>query len=115
MNSTPASSSAWRIAASGTSPTKAKLPTDIPSDGFLGEQRMKPPVAANDNIKPVKLLRYCDLSETRGIRFSRRHLKRLEDENKFPKRVVLGENSIGWPVAEIDEWLAAKLGERYAA
>ena len=25
---------------------------------------------ANDNVKPIKLLRYCDLSEIRGISYS---------------------------------------------
>jgi hypothetical protein len=39
---------------------------------------MKPPVAVNDNEKPVKLLRYCDLTQTRGIRYSRRHFGELD-------------------------------------
>jgi prophage regulatory protein len=76
---------------------------------------MKLPVADNDNNKPTKLLSFTELTTTRGIAFSRRHLKRLEDERKFPKRVVLGENRIGWVVAEVDEWLATRLAERDAA
>jgi prophage regulatory protein len=72
-------------------------------------------IAANDNRKPTKLLSFPELTTTRGITFSRRHLKRLEDESRFPLRVVLGENRIGWAAAEIDEWLAAKLAERHAA
>ena len=70
---------------------------------------------ANDNFKPTKLLSFAELTTTRGITFSRRHLKRLEDEKKFPLRVVLGENRIGWAVTEVDEWLAEKLAGRYAA
>jgi prophage regulatory protein len=75
----------------------------------------KPRLAANDNRKPTKLLSFTELTTTRGITFSRRHLKRLEDERKFPLRVVLGENRIGWVVTEVDEWLAEKLAGRYAA
>jgi prophage regulatory protein len=76
---------------------------------------MKAPIAANDNIKPTKLLSFAQLTTTRGITFSRRHLQRLEDERKFPRRVALGENRIGWPEAEIDRWLAEKLAQREAA
>jgi prophage regulatory protein len=74
-----------------------------------------PVAAANDNFKPTKLLSFAELTTTRGITFSRRHLKRLEDERKFPLRVVLGENKIGWVVTEVDEWLASRLAERNAA
>jgi prophage regulatory protein len=69
-------------------------------------------IAANDNRKPTKLLSFAELTTTRGITFSRRHLKRLEDEKMFPLRVVLGENRIGWVVTEVDEWLAARLARR---
>jgi predicted DNA-binding transcriptional regulator AlpA len=93
---------------------QANLPSAILFGGFLhiGNEMNLP---ANDNFKPTKLLSFAELTTTRGITFSRRHLKRLEDEKKFPLRVVLGENRIGWAVTEIDEWLAAKLAERYAA
>jgi predicted DNA-binding transcriptional regulator AlpA len=73
------------------------------------------PIAANDNFKPTRLLNFAELTTTRGITFNRRHLKRLEDEKKFPLRVVLGENRIRWVVAEVDEWLAQKLALRIAA
>jgi len=75
---------------------------------------LKQPIAANDNIKPPKLLRYCDLSETRGITFTRRHLYTLESENKFPKRVPLGENRIGWRESEIDDWIRDRAARRAA-
>jgi prophage regulatory protein len=69
---------------------------------------------ANDNTKPVKLLRYCDLSETRGITYTRRHLYTLETERKFPRRVPLGENRVGWIESEIDDWLSQKAASRAA-
>ena len=37
---------------------------------------------------------------------------RWEKLNKFPKRIVLGGNSVGWIESEIDEWLAKKMAER---
>jgi prophage regulatory protein len=75
---------------------------------------MKLPKAANDNNKPVKLLRYCELNETRGIGYSRRHLYTLETEHKFPKRVSLGENRVGWIESEIDGWIAERAAYRAA-
>jgi predicted DNA-binding transcriptional regulator AlpA len=75
---------------------------------------MKTPIADNDNHKPVKLLRYCELSETRGITYSRRHLYTLESERKCPKRVPSGENRVGWVESEIDGWLAEKTAGRAA-
>ena len=64
---------------------------------------------------PDMRVSFAEDGTTRGITFSRRHLKRLEDERKFPLRVVLGENKIGWVVTEVDEWLASRLAERNAA
>jgi prophage regulatory protein len=74
--------------------------------------KLSPP--ANDNVKPVKLLRYYELNETRGITYTRRHLYTLESERKFPKRVALGENRVGWIESEIDSWLADKVANRAA-
>jgi len=58
-------------------------------------------IAANDNVKPTKLLRYCDLNEKYGITFSRRHLRRLEDTGKFPKRIHLGPKTPAWVESEV--------------
>jgi prophage regulatory protein len=61
---------------------------------------------------PQKLIDFKDLKATRGISFSRTHLANLENEGKFPKRVQLGAHRIGWVMAEIDEWLAARIASR---
>jgi prophage regulatory protein len=61
---------------------------------------------------PLKLIDFKDLKATRGITFTRTHLARLENEGKFPKRVYLGAKRIGWVMAEIDEWLAARIASR---
>jgi prophage regulatory protein len=75
---------------------------------------LKTPIAANDNQKPAKLLSYRGLNETRGISYSRRHLYTLESERKFPRRVPLGENRVGWIEAEIDGWIAQRAASRAA-
>jgi prophage regulatory protein len=58
-----------------------------------------------------RLLGYADL-KSRGIRFSRVHLTRLERAGKFPHHIDLGENSIGWFEDEIDAHLEAKAAAR---
>jgi prophage regulatory protein len=75
---------------------------------------MKPPIAANDNIKPVKLLRYCELDDTHGITYTRRTCTRWKASASSPKRVALGENRVGWIESEIDNWLAEKAASRAA-
>ena len=37
---------------------------------------------------------------------------RMERAGKFPVRISLGGNSVGWFVNEIDEWLAKKAADR---
>jgi prophage regulatory protein len=50
--------------------------------------------------------------KSRGIRFSRVHLTRLERAGKFPHHIDLGENSIGWFEDEIDGYLEEKAAAR---
>ena len=85
------------------------------ASGFLFLRgRMQLPIAANDNHRPAKLLCYRELSETRGICYTRRHLYTLENERKFPRRVPLGENRVGWIESEIDGWIAERAACRAA-
>jgi prophage regulatory protein len=37
---------------------------------------------------------------------------RLEKRNRFPQRVKLGGNSVGWFDTEVQEWLDEKASER---
>lgn len=37
---------------------------------------------------------------------------RMEKAGKFPKRIKLGANSVGWLESEISEWLKEKAAER---
>ena len=49
-------------------------------------------IAANDNNKPVKLLRFDELNSVKGIRYTRRHIARLEDNGSFS---VIGSTLCG--------------------
>ncbi|WP_441230075.1 helix-turn-helix transcriptional regulator [Tardiphaga sp. 215_C5_N2_1] len=79
-----------------------------------GNLKLKLPTPANDNRRPIKLLAYGDL-RARGITYTYRHLYNLEARGKFPIRVAIGDNRIGWIEAEIDNWLHARAALRYAA
>ena len=46
------------------------------------------------------------------VLYSLTHINRLEKAGKFPKRVRLGVNRIGYVESEIIEWLEEKVWER---
>jgi predicted DNA-binding transcriptional regulator AlpA len=55
----------------------------------------------------TRVLRFKQLAE-RGIDYSRKHIRALEAEGKFPVRIALGANSVAWHEREIDEWLESR-------
>ena len=64
----------------------------------------------------MKLLRYPELKEKKGVPYTRMHIDRLEraEPPRFPRRVHLGPGTIAWVEEEIDQYLLAKLAERAA-
>ena len=48
------------------------------------------------------------------VPYSDMHIWRLERENKFPRRIRLGEARVGWSFQEIQAWIAARKAERDA-
>jgi prophage regulatory protein len=40
------------------------------------------------------------------------HVWRMERVGRFPRRVHLGANRVGWSLAEIQEWIESKKAER---
>ena len=46
------------------------------------------------------------------VLFSPQHLDRLEKAGKFPKRVRVGQNRVGWVYEEVENWLKQKVAER---
>jgi prophage regulatory protein len=46
------------------------------------------------------------------VPYSCMHIWRLERAGRFPRRIHLGPNRVGWSLAEIDEWIEGKKAER---
>ena len=52
-------------------------------------------------------------SEVRNrVCYSPHHIARLEKAGRFPKRVMLGPNRVGWLEEEIDRWIQDRVDER---
>jgi prophage regulatory protein len=62
----------------------------------------------------MRLLSYEDV-KAKGVNYTRQSLWRLEREQKFPKRVPIGEARIGWLESEIDAWIESRVAARSAA
>ncbi|MEM8541962.1 MAG: AlpA family phage regulatory protein [Pseudomonadota bacterium] len=46
------------------------------------------------------------------VLYSPQHIARLEKAGKFPKRLRLGPNRVGWVESEVLEWLEIRLAAR---
>ena len=46
------------------------------------------------------------------VLYSPQHIARLEKAGKFPKRIQLGPNRVGWVESEVLEWLQVRLDQR---
>ena len=46
------------------------------------------------------------------VLYSPQHIARLEVAGKFPKRVKIGNNRVGWIEKEVLDWLQEKIDER---
>ena len=46
------------------------------------------------------------------VLYSPQHIARLEKAGKFPRRIQLGSNRVGWLESEVLEWLQEKLAAR---
>jgi prophage regulatory protein len=60
----------------------------------------------NGQTVPSRLLRGEEVRHRVGL--SRSSLWRLERLGGFPKRVRIGENSVGWFEHEVDAWLMGR-------
>lgn len=59
--------------------------------------------------KPI-LVRSNELGDI--VPYSPNHIRRLEAVGKFPKRVQIGANRVGWVRAEVEQWLNDRMGAR---
>ena len=48
------------------------------------------------------------------VLYSPQHMARLEKAGKFPKRVQLGPNRVGWVEDKVMDWLQQRLESREA-
>jgi len=46
------------------------------------------------------------------VPYSDMHVWRLEKEGRFPQRIHLGANRVGWSLSEITEWIEEKKAKR---
>ncbi len=58
----------------------------------------------------MKILNKRELRQKTTI--SIQHITRLEKEGKFPKRVQLTMNRVGWLESEVDDWIRERLAKR---
>jgi predicted DNA-binding transcriptional regulator AlpA len=62
------------------------------------------PLPQNLAKKQSRLLTFNELGTAKGIRYCRIQLNRLEEEDKFPKRIKIGAR-VYWYEHEIDEYV----------
>ena len=55
-----------------------------------------------------RLIRAQELSSI--VPYSLQQIRRLEAVDKFPRRVRIGANRVGWVREEVELWLAARWG-----
>jgi prophage regulatory protein len=51
-------------------------------------------------------------TQTSGVPYSDMHIWRLEKSGRFPKRIRLGPNRVGWSAREVAAWIEARKAER---
>lgn len=51
----------------------------------------------------------------RIVPYTPQHILRLEKRGLFPRRIQVGPNRVTWLLAEIEDWIGAKIAERDAA
>ena len=56
----------------------------------------------------MKLIDFKSLGPTKGITYSRDHLRRKWKAGEFPKPVALSDRRIAFREDEIDNWLASR-------
>ena len=58
------------------------------------------------NEFPERIIRFSELHSMIGL--SRAWIWTLEAEGKFPRRIQIAPNSIGWKLSEVMEWINSR-------
>jgi prophage regulatory protein len=75
---------------------------------------------SDDNRKDPPSLHHLRIITQKELRslvpYTPQHVLRLEKAGRFPRRIQLGQNRIGWRLIDIEEWVKARLpAETYRA
>ena len=60
----------------------------------------------NDRLQRLQVISKKELLKL--IPYSDQHILRLEKARKFPSRMDLGDNRVGWLLADIEEWIKTR-------
>lgn len=61
----------------------------------------------------LRHLRIIDLKELQAmVPYTAQHILRLEKAGRFPRRLQIGQNRVGWLLVEIEEWISARAHSR---
>jgi hypothetical protein len=61
-----------------------------------------------------RIYRQRDLRD-RGIDYTPKHIRTLEEQGKFPRRFALGEHSVAWIAEEVEAWISERIRARRPA
>ena len=68
-------------------------------------------IVMHEKTKPAtRMYRDPDLTELVPVHPSTRY--RWEQRGLFPRRIVLGPNSVGWRADEVEAWLASRVRQQ---
>lgn len=67
-------------------------------------------ITESQETRKSSIIRKAELQSMLGI--SDPSIYRWEREGKFPKRLQLGGNSVGWLLSEVEAWINAKAEAR---
>jgi prophage regulatory protein len=65
------------------------------------------------NTTPERLITKRELGQM--VPYTPQHILRLEKQGKFPRRIQVGANRVGWLLSEVHAWIAARVAERDAS
>jgi len=62
------------------------------------------------DLASMKILRWRDVAPIIGC--SRMTIARMEKAGTFPRRIRIGNGSVGWLQSEVEDWLAQRMAVR---
>ena len=77
------------------------------------KQRLVQPAAAavrRPTVSPARLITKVELRQL--VPYTPQHILRLEKRGRFPRRIQVGPNRVGWLLSEVESWIAARVAER---